>query len=373
MKIYRAYKFRMYPTKEQAIMLNKFLGTSRFIYNHYLNEKDNRYKNGENFTLKNMCADLNILQNEYTWLQEIDSCILRTAIFNLDDAYTRYFNKQTSHPKYKKKTYLNSYRTNCIRSTYKNHEYANIKVDLIKRTIKLPKLDEISIKGYRKLNSFDDKKILNATVSNVAGKYYVSVCVEEDIQVNDFILNNIIGLDLGVKDIVITSDGIKYKAMQDIKRYEKKLKGLNRWLSRSVKSSNNRMKIIKKIQRVNEKIRNIRKYYIHLITKDIVSNNDIIVTENLNVQNMIETSNKSLTKSITNTSMAEIIRQLKYKSEWQNKKLIQVNTYYPSSQLCSCCGTKEEKVKDLSIRKWICKKCNNELDRDINASINILM
>ena len=160
--------------------------------------------------------------------------------------------------------------------------------------------------------------------------------------------------------------------MQNMKKIEKKLKGLNRWLARSKKGSNNRLKIIKKIQRVNEKIKNIRKYYLHLITRDIVNNNDVIITEKLQIKEMIENSTKTLTKSLTNTSLGEIIRQLKYKCEWSNKKLIQVNTYYPSSQLCNVCGSKNDLVKDLSIRKWICMKCQNEHDRDINASLNIL-
>ena len=373
MVIHRAYRFRMYPTKEQKVLLNKFLGTSRFIYNYYLNEKKRRYEENKlDYKLYDMIKDLKGLQVEYPWLKNIDSCILRTSLFNLEDAYQRFYKNQNSFPKFKKKTYLNSYRTNCIKSTYKGHEYSNIKVNLETKTITLPKLKEIKIKGYRNLKTFEDKRIINATISNVANKYYVAVCVEENITSNEFILRNVIGLDLGVKDTVITSDGLKYKAMQNMKKIEKKLKGLNRWLARSKKGSNNRLKIIKKIQRVNEKIKNIRKYYLHLITRDIVNNNDVIITEKLQIKEMIEKSTKPLTKSLTNTSLGEIIRQIKYKCEWSNKKLIQVNTYYPSSQLCNVCGSKNSLVKDLSIRKWTCKHCNNDHDRDINASLNIL-
>ena len=373
MIIYKAYKFRMYPNIEQIITLNKFLGSTRFIYNYFLNQKDKRYKElNINYKLKDMCSDLKLLYNDYPWLKEIDSCALRTTLFNLDDAYTRFFKKQTEHPRFKNRNSKNSYRTNCIRSSYKDNNYSNIKVDLINRTIKLPKLDEITIKGYRNLKDFSNKKIINATISKVANKYYVSVLVEEDIEVKDCILRYAIGIDLGVKNIISTSDGIKYKAMNNIKRIEKKLKGLNRWLSRSKKGSNNRRKIINKIQRINEKLRNMRKYYIHLITTNIVKENDLIVTEDLKVKDMIINSNKNLNKLITNTSMSEIIRQLEYKTKWSNKRLIKVDTYYPSSQICSTCGNINKDVKDLSIREYKCSKCGNIIDRDINASINIL-
>ena len=373
MIIYKAYKFRMYPNIEQIITLNKFLGSTRFIYNYFLDQKDKRYKElNINYKLKDMCSDLKLLYNEYPWLKEIDSCALRTTLFNLDDAYTRFFKKQTEHPRFKNRNSKNSYRTNCIRSSYKDNNYSNIKVDLINRTIKLPKLDEITIKGYRNLNNFDDKKIINATISKVANKYYVSVLVEEDIEVKEYILRYAIGIDLGVKNIISTSDGIKYKAMSNIKRIEKKLKGLNRCLARSIKGSNNRRKIINKIQRVNEKLRNMRKYYIHLITTNIVKENDLIVTEDLKVKDMIINSNKNLNKLITNTSMSEIIRQLEYKTKWSNKRLIKVDTYYPSSQICNRCGNINKELKDLSIREYKCSKCGNTIDRDINASINIL-
>ena len=373
MIIYKAYKFRMYPNIEQIITLNKFLGSTRFIYNYFLNQKDKRYKElNINYNLKDMCSDLKLLYNDYPWLKEIDSCALRTALFNLDDAYTRFFKKQTEHPRFKNRNSKNSYRTNCIRSSYKDNNYSNIKVDLINRIIKLPKLDEITIKGYRRLYNFDDKRIINATISKVANKYYVSVLVEEDIEVKEYILRYAIGIDLGVKNIISTSDGIKYKAMSNIKRIEKKIKGLNRWLSRSKKGSNNRRKIINKIQRINEKLRNMRKYYIHLITTNIVKENDLIVTEDLKVKDMIINSNKNLNKLITNTSMSEIIRQLEYKTKWNNRILIKVDTYYPSSQICSTCGNINKELKDLMIREYKCSKCGNTIDRDINASINIL-
>lgn len=370
--MYKAYKFRMYPTDEQKQKLNMFMGTSRFIYNYYLNEKINRYEKDKcNYNLRDMKSDLKVLQEKYEWLKEVDGCLLRTTLDDLDRAYSNFFNG-FGYPKFKSKAHHDTYRTVCLRSSYKGHNYSNIKVDLEKRIIKLPKIDNIKIKGYRNLKSFD-KKIINATISSEVDKYYVSVLVEE-VDINSkFTLNSVVGIDLGVKNLVITSDGIKYEAMQNIKKYEKKLKGLNRWLSRTKKGSNNRRKVISKIQRVNMKLKNIRKYYTHLITSTLVKNNDLIVAEKLQVKEMIENSKKYLNKALTNSNLSEIIRQLKYKAELFNKKFIQIDTYYPSSQLCSHCGNRNKELKDLNIREWNCSECGNLNDRDINASINILM
>ena len=372
MLIYKAYKFRMYPSMPQQIKLNQFLGSSRFIYNYYLNQKDKIYKEtNKNYKLKEILASLVNLQEKYQWLKDIDSCALRTTLFDLDDAYIRYFKKQNAHPKYKSKINRNSYRTNCIRGSYKGHDYSNIKLDLKNKTIKLPKLDETRIKGYRKLKKLN-VKILNATISKEAGRYYVSVCVEECIDYPSFLLKNMVGIDLGIKNLVVTSDGLKYDAMNTIKKYEHKIKGLNKWLSRCIKGSRNRLKVISKLQVVYRKLRNARKYYTHLITSTLIKENDIIVTENLKVKDMIEKSNHTMSKHLSDSSLSEIIRQLEYKCKWQNKKLIKVPTHYASSQICNHCGNKNIEIKNLSIRKWTCNKCNCNNDRDINASLNIL-
>ena len=205
------------------------------------------------------------------------------------------------------------------------------------------------------------------------GIVFERISVEEEKIIKPFIPKYITGIDLGVKDLVITSDGIKYKALDNIKKYEKKIKGYNKALSRSKKGSNNRSKIIIKLQRYYEKLKNARKYYTHLITSKLIKENDIIVCESLKVKEMIEKGKHHLSKYISNSSLGEIIRQLEYKCKWNNKKLIKINTYYPSSQTCSVCGNRKKELKNLSIRRFVCEKCKNEIDRDINASINILM
>ena len=294
----------------------------------------------------------------------MDGCILRTSLGDLDNAYTKFFNKTGGAPRYKSKNNHESYKTVCIRSTYKDKEYANIKLDLEKRTIKLPKIDEIKIRGYRNLNTFPHK-ILNATVTKEAGKYYVSVCVEEEIIELEFVPRFYIGLDLGVKTLVTCSDGVSFEKLKEIEVQEMRIKGLQRALSRSKKGSNNRKKLIEKIERAYQKIRNMRKYYIHSITTKIVKENDIICAETLKVKEMIEKEKNHLSKHLNNASFSEIIRQLSYKSRWYNKKFYQVPTYYASSQMCAHCETKEVSVKDLSVRKWECKNCGCMNERDL--------
>ena len=218
-KIYRAYKFRMYPSDEQRILLNQFLGTSRFIYNHYLDYKDRIYKEeSRNVSLSDLKKDLLNLQVEYPWLKEIDSCILRTSLENLDDAYNRYFKGQNSFPRFKSKNNHDTYKTICNRSTYKGKTYESIKIDMDNKVLTLPKIKEIKVKGYRNLKEFKGK-ILSATVEKVANKYYVSLCVEEEIIVPNFYPERAIGIDIGIKNIVITSDGEKYKSL--LKRKER--------------------------------------------------------------------------------------------------------------------------------------------------------
>ena len=372
MKIYKAYKFRMYPNLEQQIKLNQNMGASRFIYNLFLEKKTRMYKEHNiNLALKDMKGELPNLYSSYKWLNDVDKTLLRTSLEDLDRAFTNYYEKRSSYPKFKCKNNNDSYRTNCIYGSYYGNNYTNIKVNLDNRTIKLPKITSIKIKGYRKLNEFN-KKILSASISKEGNKYYVSVLVEEIIIEKEYTLNSAIGIDIGIKNIVTTSDGEKYEPMINIKRLEKKIKGLNKWLSRTKKGSKNRIKVINKIKRVYQKIRNIRKYYIHKVTSKLVRENDLIVIENLQVKSMIENSNKRLTKLLTHSCFYEIIRQIKYKCKWNFKKIIQISTYYASSQICTHCGYKNEKLKDLNVRSWECPNCKNENDRDYNASINIL-
>ena len=369
MEFYNVYTFRLYPTDEQKAKLNSFLGTTRFIYNYYLDlkEKDN------SLTFKEMKKNIPVLVANNPWLKEVDSIIPRCAIDDLENAYIRFFCKLGGKPRFKKYSSIESYRTSCIRGTYKDKEYQNIKVDLVNKTIKLPKLSEIKIRGCRNLESFD-KRIINVTVEREAGKYYAKVLVSEFIEIPQFVPSvNMVGIDLGVKTLMTTSDGEKIDNIQkQLAKYEHKLKGLNRWLARSQKGSKNRQKIITKIQRVYEQIRNAKKFYNHLMINKILKENDVVFLEDLKTKEMIENGHHGLARKISNSNFSDIINKFKYKATRLGKKVYQVDTYYASSQICSSCGKKNEKVKDLSVRKWECPKCHSLNDRDINASINIL-
>ena len=369
MKIYRAYKFRLYPTEEQRILMHKTFGCSRFVYNYYLNyQKENGVQ--KSFDL---CKDLKELEKEYEYLKEVDSCALRCSIFDLEDGFNNFFAKRSGYPIFKSKFARQSYRTNCIRSTYKGKEYSNIEVDLLTRFIKLPKLAKVKIRGYRNRERIEGK-IVNATISKeTTNKYYVSVLVEEDLLVEKVTPTTIVGIDLGIKDLVVTSDGIKYGNEKVLTKYEKRLKRLQRKLSRQVKGSKNYLKTKEKIARIHAKIKNYRKHYLNNIVNEIVYEHDIIVTESLLVKDMFKEKVKAFNKSLSDASLSKLCSLIEWKSKIKGKYYYKINTYYPSSQICSHCGYKNEKLKDLSLREYDCPKCGTHNDRDINASLNILL
>ena len=368
MKIYRAYKFRLYPINEQRILIHKTFGCSRFVYNYYLNyQKENGVQ--KSFDL---CKNLKELEKNYEYLKEVESSTLRCSIFDLEDGFNNFFAKRSGYPKFKSKFARQSYRTSCIRSTYKDKKYSNIELDLLTRFIKLPKLGKVKIRGYRDKNIIEGR-IINATISKDAtNKYYVSVLVEEDILIEKVTPTSIVGIDLGIKDLVITSDGVKYGNKKVLAKYEKKLKRLQRKLFRQVKGSKNYLKTKEKIARVHAKIKNYRKHYLNDIANEIVNEHDIIVTESLLVKDMFKDKRKAFNKSLSDAAVSTLRSLIEWKCKVKGKFYYKINTYYPSSQICSRCGYKNSKLKDLSIREYDCPKCGSHNDRDINASLNIL-
>ena len=365
--MYKAYKFRMYPDDNQKNLIHKTFGCVRFIYNYFLNKCNlNGYMKSFD-----MCKEVKDLIIEYPFLKEVDSCALRCAIFNLEDAFKNYFSKRTNYPTFKSKFNKQAYRTNCIRSNYKGKDYSNIIIFKECNKIKLPKLGLVKIRGYRSLEKIDGN-IINATITKeTTGKYYVSVIVEEkEIIKSKVEPKSIIGIDLGVKDLVVCSDGKKYSNPKELLKREKRLKRLQKKLSRQIKGSKNYNKTKLKIARVHFKIKNSRKHNIIDIVNDIVKNNDCIISEKLNIRNMVK--NHHLAKSIVDASFNKICELIKWKAKIYGKYYYQVDTYYPSSKTCSVCGCKTNKTNDLSVRAWKCTNCMSQLDRDINASINIM-
>lgn len=365
--MYKAYKFRLYPNDDQIILINKTFGCARFIYNYFLEKS----KNNKYIKAFDMCNEIKKMYVDYPFLKEIDTCALRCAVFNLEDSFKNFFAKRSAYPKFKNKYNKQSYRTTCMKSSYNGKEYLNIKLDLQNKKIKLPKLGLVDIKGYRNLEVINGK-IINATIEKeMTNKYYVSVLVDEIETIKEKVKpTKIVGIDLGIKDLVVTSNGEKYSNHKELERREKRLKRLQRKLSRQIKGSNNYQKTKEKIARIHSKIKNSRKHDIINIVNKLVKEHDIIVSEKLKVREM--SSNHNLAKNILDASFNKICEMLKWKTKIQGKYYYQVDRYFPSSKVCNRCGNKTEITKDLSIRKWICKDCENENDRDINASINIM-
>ncbi len=365
--MYKAYKFRLYPNSYQKQLLSKTFGCVRLIYNHFL---DKCMKNGF-MRAFDMCTEIKELYVDYPFLKEVDSCSLRCAVFNLEDAFKNYFSKCSNYPRFKSKYNKQSYRTTCIRSTYKNREYSNIELDLVNRKVKLPKLGLVNIRGYRNLKEISGR-IINATIEKeTTNKYYVSIVVEEKEFVSSKVIpQSIVGIDLGIKDLVVTSDGEKYNNPKEVLKREKRLKRLQRKLSRQIKCSNNYYKTKKRIVRIHSKIKNSRKHNIINIVNKLVKEHDIVVSEKLKVQEM--THNHNLAKNILDAGFNNICQMLKWKCSILGKYYYQVDTYFPSSKKCSHCDNTTSKTNDLNIRNWICEECGCENDRDINASINIM-
>lgn len=357
----KAYKYRLYPNKQQIEQIQKTFGCCRFVYNQCLNLKINKYKN-ENISMSKI--DLNNycnrkLKSEYEWLKEVDKWSLTNSIYNMDSAYQKFFKEHTGYPKFKsKKDNKKSYKTNFANN--------NIEVSFKENKIKLPKLKWVKARLHREFIGI----IKSATISQVpSGKYFVSVLIETE-QIPMKSTDCVIGLDLGIKDLLITSDGEKFDNIHTTKRYEDKLAKEQRRLSHKVKGSKNWNKQRIKIARIHEKIHNTRIDNLHKISHELVSENQVIVSEDLAVSSMVK--NHNLAKAILDCGWYELTRQISYKSDWNNRQYVKIGRFVPSSQTCNYCGYINAETKDLSVREWTCPVCGTVHDRDVNAAINIL-
>ena len=356
----KAYRYRIYPNKQQQELIQKTFGCVRFVYNYYLAKRKEMYENDKITFAYNMCSkDLTSLKKEYEWLKEPDKDSLQKSLKDLDSAYQKFFREHTGYPKFKsKKDRHKSYRTNCTNN--------NIRFEV--KYIRLPKLGLVKIRDKQ----IPQGRILNATISQEPdGRYYCSLCCT-DVQLEQYPkTNKNVGIDLGICDFAILSDGSKIENPQFYEKSEKKLAKLQRELSRKTIGSNRWNKARLKVAKLQSHISNQRKDFLQKLSTTIVKDFDVIAMEDLDVMSMKETDSKTRNKRVGDVSWSEFRRMITYKSQWYGKQLVIIDRYYPSSQICHCCGYRDGK-KSEDIRNWVCPNCHSELDRDINASINIL-
>ena len=351
--IRKAYKYRIYPNSSQKEYFARVFGCVRFFYNKSLSDMNELYKSKgihKNITPASY-------KKEFEFLKEVDSLALCNAQLSRNSAFKAFFKKQNAFPKYKSKKNDQSYTTN---------NQGSVKFSTNDRYISIPKCSRIRIKKHRDFYG----EIKSITVSKTTDeKYYISLLVEEETESIN-LMDNAIGLDLGIKDLIVDSNGNRYKNHKYLTKSQTKLAREQRKLSHMVKGSNNRNKQRIKVARIHRHINNQRNDYLHKLSKKIIDENQIICIEDLKVKNMEQ--NHKLARSISDASWSRFVSMLIYKANWYGNVIVKVPSNYPSSQLCSCCHYKNPKTKDLKVRKWTCPECGSVHDRDCNAAKNIL-
>ena len=349
-----SHKIRIYPNREQEQFLKKSCGVARFAYNWGLAEWERQYKNGGKPNHLKLKKQFNgIKQVEFPFVYEVSKCCSETAFANLGKAYKNFFDRRAKYPKFKKKGIHDSFGL------------ANDVFHVDGKHIKLAKMKPMRMAEELRF----DGKIMSGTVSRVADKWYISIAVEirRDLTVQK--TGKFVGVDLGVKDIAVTSDGCKFANPRWIHKSEKKLKRLRRELARRHRASKRRERTRLRLARQHDRVANQRKDWLHKITTYLVRKYDVIALEDLNVRGMVK--NHNLAKAITNVSFGEFNRQIEYKAQMYGKQIYRIDRFFPSSKTCSNCGCVQEKMP-LHVREWTCPDCGAHHDRDINAATNLL-
>lgn len=356
----KAYKYRLHPTKEQAEFFEKSFGCVRFVYNWALNERIKAYqKDGTRISWVDSCKQLTELkkQEETKWLCEVSNQSLQSSIRNMDRAFTRFFREKKGFPKFKSKKH-------CKQSfQFVDQVY----IDFATHRVKLPKIGKVK---FGKNKTFDGK-IGTCTVSKTpTGKYYISILVDDGNQLPQkapITVETAVGIDVGIKDFSVLSNGQVYSNPKYLEKDEKRLKVLQRRLSRKQKGSKRRERARLAVAKQHEKIKNHRDNFIHQVTSRIVRENQTVIIEDLNVEGMLK--NHNLAKHIASASWSEFFRQLQYKCDWYGKNLIRIGRFEPSSKMCLCGYIN----KDLTLkdREWECPQCGRHNDRDLLAAVNI--
>lgn len=360
----KAFKYRLYPTAPQAEKINQNIGCARLVYNLMLDAKIKHYEQHKE-TLYVTPAKF---KGDYPFLKDADSLALSNAQLNLESAFNKFFDKKTGYPKFKSKHKCRwSYTTNNQRNK-KNPEKDSIRFD--GNRIKLPKVGYVKIVEHRP----HEGVIKSVVVSKERScEYYASVLCDVEQPNTLPVTDKVVGIDLGLHDIIVCSDGERVEAPKHFRKSEQKLAKRQRVFSKTQKGSNGHEKARAKVAKCHQKIKNQRNDFLQKLSTKLINENQVICLEYLYVKGMER--NHKLAKSVSDASFSKFVEMLEYKAEWYGRKIIKIDRFYPSTQLCNGCGYKNESIKGLQglkVREWICQECGEVHDRDLNAARNIL-
>ena len=372
--IEKGFKYRIYPKNNQIEQIEVMFKAKRYVWNYFLNINKHRLNHHKSVLNYNkMSKLLTLLKRKQTWLNQCEKSVLQNTIKYQYQTFLKFFKKECGFPKFK--SYKNNYQS--IKMNYTNGNIGILEKDIeytstgkFKKQnckIKLPKIKQVKIAYSRQYEG----RIVSCTLSrDTNNKYYISLCCV-DIEINPLEQTGaVVGIDLGIKEFATTSDNEIINNPKFYRKYEEKLIKSQRKLSKRKKGSNNRNKQRLKVNKWHKKIANCRIDFLQKLSTKLIRDYDIICMEDLNSSGMIK--NHKLAKSISDASFFEFNRELEYKARWNYKLISRIDRFYPSSQICSHCGNKSSQTKDLSVRTYICEECGLEIDRDYNASINIL-
>lgn len=360
----KTYEYRLYPNKEQEVIIKKHFGCTRFVFNKALATKSEAYAkdktNISKYELVNKIVEWKNTE-EFAWLKEADSQSLQQAIFHLDSAFTKFFREKGGYPKFKSK--------HTHRFSYSLPQ--RVKVNFETHKVYIPKVGWVNIRVDRTFEG----QIKTCTVKQVpSGKYFISILFEDGTQKPNKLPiteETTVGIDLGLKTFAVLSNGSEYQRMRIIKKEEKQLAKLQRRFSRKVKGSKNREKARIKVAKQQEKIANIRKDFLHKTSTSIVNESQVntICLETLNISGMMK--NHKVAKAFADVSLYTFKQMLEYKTDRLGKNILYIGRFEPSSQLCHVCGFRNSETKNMKVREWVCPQCGTVHDRDLNAAINI--